>query len=87
MKTEIDWKGIAHCWETLVKENQRQAEILRILKKYPENGIPLKELLRFDRYLKNRDIKITNGLLKAHYIPFDVYEFTTIIEWLEENEE
>lgn len=34
MKTEIDWKGIAHCWEMLVKENQKQAEILRILKRY-----------------------------------------------------
>lgn len=39
MKTDIDWKGIAYCWETLVKENQElekrvleQDYILSILK-------------------------------------------------------
>jgi len=29
MNKEIDWQGIAKCWETLVKENERYKEVLR----------------------------------------------------------
>lgn len=86
MKTEIDWKGIAHCWETLVKENQRQAEILRILRKYPKWKGSLEGLSRIGRYWKERKQEITKELLEIYDIPFDVDEFTTIIEWLEEKE-
>ena len=28
MRTDIDWKGIAPCWETLVKENQELHQII-----------------------------------------------------------
>lgn len=31
MNKEIDWQGIAKCWETLVKENERALEALRDL--------------------------------------------------------
>ena len=31
MNKEIDWQGIAKCWETLVKENERYKEVLRKL--------------------------------------------------------
>lgn len=75
MKTEIDWKGIAHCWETLIKENQKQAEILRILKwlfsedslDYVGNGFGI-------------DINGNKVFLKSKK------DLDSIKEWLEEKE-
>ena len=68
MRPDIDWKGIAHCWETLVKENQKQAEVLRILKKYLHFGQneELDEWIAMDEIYSDKD------------------DFETIAEWLEE---
>lgn len=71
MKTEIDWKGIAHCWETLVKENQRQAEILRILKPRMNLG---------------EDTEEGEKVIWFFAIYQGEHGYDTLKEWLEEKE-
>lgn len=79
-----------NCWRAkfidVLNLLDEQSKILRILKKYPKNGISLENLFKFALYCENRGKEITNEVLKGVNIPFDVDEFTTIIEWLEEKE-
>lgn len=67
----------------LLDEQAKKCKILRIFRKYPKNRLSLENLFKFAMYLKDRDIEITDELLKYYYIPFDVDEYKTIIEWLE----
>lgn len=64
--------------------NEKQAEILRILKKYPKWAGSLGWLLRISRYWKEKKKEITKELLEIYDIPFEVDEFATIVEWLED---
>ena len=71
---------------SLLDGQAKKCKILRILGKYPKNGISLENLFKFAMYCENRGIEITNEVLEGVDIPFDVDEFKTIIEWLEEKE-
>lgn len=70
--------------EIALKEKERQSKILRILKKYPKWAGSLEWLLRIARYWKDQKKEITKELLEIYDIPFEVDEFATIIEWMEE---
>lgn len=70
-KTDVGWKGISHCWETLVKENQKQAEILRILKPRMNLG---------------EDTEEGEKVIWFFTICQSEHGYDTLKEWLEERE-
>lgn len=69
-----------------LERERKQDKIMRILKKYPKWAGSLGWLLRFSRHWKEQKEEITKELLEIYDIPFEVDEFATIIEWLEEGE-